>query len=181
MQTKNPLVRSRLPVLASRLSSSGRQAMSSLVPEAAISVEAIEKFAFHRRAAAGEPFCSHSKSRASLLSPGFLSKGVGAKRLRCWEPMAPANPRCSALLATLLLPTRGRALAAGHHAVRGLRAVRLLACDSVPHLKKPTGTASPEIIVSKVPQPKRPAPRHGTGPMDEEAKSLRTSFSWCSL
>ena len=176
MQTKNPLVCSRLPVLASRLSSSGRQAISSLMPEAAISVEAVEKFSFHRRAAAGEPFCSHSKSRASLLSPGFLSKGVGAKRLRCWEPMAPANPRCSALL-----PTRGRALAAGHDAVRGLRAVRLLACDSVPHLKNLTGTVSPEIIVSKVPQPKRPAPRHGTGPMDEEAKSLRTSFSWCSL
>lgn len=109
--------------LASRLSSSGRQAISFLVPEAAISVEAIEKFFPPARSgwrALLQPFEKPSVIALAGISfevrPGEALALLGAN--------GAGKSTLLRILATLLLPTKGRAEIAGHDAVRDSRAVR---------------------------------------------------------
>jgi len=123
MQTKNLPIRRRLPFPASRLSSSRRHAISSLVPEAAISVEAIEKSFPPVRSgwrALLQPFESPSVVALAGISfevrPGEAFALLGAN--------GAGKSTLLRILATLLLPTKGRAQIAGHDAVRDSRAVR---------------------------------------------------------
>lgn len=123
MQTKNLPIRRRLPIPASRLSSSRRHAISSLVPEAAISVEAIEKSFPPVRSgwrALLQPFESPSVVALAGISfevrPGEAFALLGAN--------GAGKSTLLRILATLLLPTKGRAQIAGHDAVRDSRAVR---------------------------------------------------------
>ena len=109
--------------LASRLSSSGRHAISFLVPEAAISVEAIEKFFPPARSgwrALLQPFEKPSVVALAGISfevrPGEALALLGAN--------GAGKSTLLRILATLLLPTRGRAQIAGHDAVRDSRVVR---------------------------------------------------------
>ena len=123
MQTKNLPIRVRLLFPASRLSSSRRHAISSLVPGAAISVEAIEKFFPPARSgwrALLQPFETPSVVALAGVSfevrPGEAFALLGAN--------GAGKSTLLRILATLLLPTKGRAQIAGHDAVRDSRAVR---------------------------------------------------------
>jgi len=106
-----------------RLSSSGRHAISSVVPEAAISVEAIEKLFPPARSgwrAFLQPFETPSVVALAGISfevrPGEAFALLGAN--------GAGKSTLLRILATLLLPTKGRAQIAGHDAVRDSRAVR---------------------------------------------------------
>jgi len=123
MPAKNLPIRSKSPFPAGRLSSSSRHAISSLVPEAAISVEAIEKFFPPARSGWRgllQPFETPSVVALAGISlevrPGEAFALLGAN--------GAGKSTLLRILATLLLPTKGRAQIAGHDAVHDSREVR---------------------------------------------------------
>jgi ABC-type multidrug transport system ATPase subunit len=123
MQTKKLPVRRHLPFVAGRLSSSRRHAISFVVPEAAISVAALEKFFPPVRSgwrALLQPFEKPSVVALAGISfdvrPGEALALLGAN--------GAGKSTLLRILATLLLPTSGRAQIAGHDAVLDPRAVR---------------------------------------------------------
>jgi len=123
MQTKELPLRRPVPFIASRLSSSGRHAISFFVPEAAISIANLEK-----------SFPPARSGWRSFLQPFEKPSVVALDRIsfevRPGEALALLGANGAGkstllrILATLLLPTGGRAKIAGYDAVLDPRAVR---------------------------------------------------------
>jgi ABC-type multidrug transport system ATPase subunit len=123
MHTSKLPIPHRLPFVASRLSSNRRHAISFVVPEAAINVDALEKSFPPARSgwrAFLQPFEKPSVVALARISfevrPGEALALLGAN--------GAGKSTLLRILATLLLPTGGRAQIAGHDAVLDARAVR---------------------------------------------------------
>jgi ABC-type multidrug transport system ATPase subunit len=112
-----------LPFVARRLSSSLRHAISFVVPEAAISVAALEKF--FPRARSGWRALLQPFEKPSVVALAGISFEVRpGEALALLGANGAGKSTLLRILATLLLPTSGRAQIAGHDAVLEPRAVR---------------------------------------------------------
>jgi len=123
MQSIRPPIRRWLPFVASRLSSTHRHAISCVVPEAAINVANLQKSFPPARSGWGaflQPFEKPSVVALAGISfevrPGEALALLGAN--------GAGKSTLLRILATLLLPTQGRAQIAGHDTVLDPRAVR---------------------------------------------------------
>jgi ABC-type multidrug transport system ATPase subunit len=112
-----------LPFAARRLSSTRRHAISFVVSEAAISVAALEK-SFPPARSGWRAFLQPFEKPSVVALAGISFEMRPGEALALLGANGAGKSTLLRILATLLLPTAGRAQIAGHDAVREPRAVR---------------------------------------------------------
>src|SRR5277367_3770023 len=123
MQTKELPLRRPVPFIASRLSSSGRHAISFFVPEAAISIANLEK-SFPPARSGWRSFLQPFEKPSVVALAGISFEVRPGEALALLGANGAGKSTLLKILATLLLPTHGHAQIAGHDAVLDPRAVR---------------------------------------------------------
>ncbi len=123
MHTMRPPIRGRLPFFASRLSSRWRHAISFVVAEAAISVENLQK-SFPPARSGWRAFLQPFEKPSVVALSGLSFEVRPGEALALLGANGAGKSTLLRILATLLLPTEGRARIAGHDTVVDPRAVR---------------------------------------------------------